>query len=479
MTPILDTFYARFRVQSGAISLIQDNDDSPPERLVQAIWQHQRILRDKLVLTDSTPVRILHPGFHNVEGGPDFKDAVVQFGDNAPLSGDVEIDMRPAGWKAHGHDLNPAFKKVVLHVVWHGDKVAKSAPPALAIRGLLDAPLGEISVWLGGDRPTLLPPQWRGKCCTPLSGLSKQSLTELLHQAARIRFGIKASQFQARSRQVGWEQSLWEGLFRALGYKQNVWPMQRLAELRSRWLEGAASDPLAIQARVFGISGLLPAEVTAKSDNYLRSIWDYWWRDRAQFSDCLLPRTVWRLHGLRPANNPQRRIALAAAWALNSRLPAMVDRWCLDRQKKSGLITSLSRVLHVEPDHFWQWHWTFRSARLTEPLPIIGTTRITDLAVNVLLPWLWSRAREGGSSELQQAIEERYFDWPAAEDNSVLKLARQRLLGTSDSRLMSSSVAQQGLIQMVRDFCDHSNSVCDACKLPKLVETWKSMQKEA
>jgi hypothetical protein len=31
------------------------------------------------------------------------------------------------------------------------------------------------------------------------------------------------------------------------------------------------------------------------------------------------------------------------------------------------------------------------------------------------------------------------------------------------------AAAQQGLMQMVRDFCDHSNAICERCKLPGLV----------
>ena len=109
---------------------------------------------------------------------------------------------------------------------------------------------------------------------------------------------------------------LWEGLFRALGYKHNVWPMQNLAESRARWARGADSA-FGLQARLLGISGLLPAELTraqAGDGRYLRRVWDCWWRERDEFGDCLLPRAVWKFHGLRPANHPQRRLALAAHW---------------------------------------------------------------------------------------------------------------------------------------------------------------------
>jgi hypothetical protein len=70
---------------------------------------------------------------------------------------------------------------------------------------------------------------------------------------------------------------------------------------------------------------------------------------------------------------------------------------------------------------------------------------------------------------MQAALERRYFAWPRAEDNSLLRLARQRVLGETSPRALPGAAAQQGLIQMVRDFCDHSNAICDRCKLPDLV----------
>ena len=127
----------------------------------------------------------------------------------------------------------------------------------------------------------------------------------------------------------------------------------------------------------------------------------------------------------------------------------------------------------MERDEFWSWHWTFKSARLTKPQPLLGEARVTDLAINVILPWLWIRAKEGGNENFQREMERRFFAWPAAEDNSVLKLARQRLLGTASAKVLSRAAAQQGLMQIVRDFCEHSNAICSDCRFPELVQSLK------
>lgn len=467
-------FYARWRERRPRLAAFREPESTPPESLLQTVWQHQRVLREQLVTLDGRSVRILHPGFLNREGGPDFRGAVVQFDNELPRSGDVEVDLELAGWRAHGHDKNPNFKNVILHVIWKaapGASSKNSTPPAIALAEKLDASLTELNFWLNSEEAESLPEILRGKCSAPLAELPGEKLRELLSQAAQVRFHGKAAQFQARARHVGWEQTLWEGIFKALGYKHNAWPMQCLAETRARWF-APQSSPLELQARLLGVAGLLPAELTraqASADGYLRSVWDHWWREREEFSDCALPRALWRFHGQRPANHPQRRIALAAHWLADNTLPAKLERWCAKKFSDREAAPALFEALQIAPDSFWSWHWTIHSPRLEKAQPLLGVARVTDLAVNVILPWLWIRAFEGKNAPLQREIENRFNAWPAAEDNSVLKLARQRLLGNAGRRALRTAAEQQGLIQIVRDFCDHSNAVCDQCRFPQLL----------
>lgn len=473
-------FYALWRARCGVVSVLrEDHESPPPEYLLQAIWQHQRLLRDQLRTLDGRIVRVLHPGFANREAGPDFRGALVQVGDDSPRAGDVEVDLHASGWRAHRHEGNPTFQNVILHVIWDKSRSAAEKIPTLPIRESLDAPLAELSSWLGREGAASLPENLLGQCSAPLRGLAESRLTELLHQSAQVRYQSKAAQFQARARQAGWEQSFWEGLFRALGYKHNVWPMQTLAELRPRWWSPKLT-PLALQARLFGISGLLPVELTraqAAGDTYLRRIWDQWWRERDEFNDCILPRELWHFHGMRPANHPQRRLALAAHWLATGNLLTKLEKWFTAdlTAKPAALVDSLLKVLQVERDDFWSWHWTFRSARLKKPQPLLGAARVTDLAVNVILPWFWARAAEGKNEALQRVAERRYLAWPTAEDNAVLRLARQRLLGGATRRVIHGAAAQQGLLQIVRDFCDHSNAVCENCRFPELVREWNAV----
>ena len=85
-------------------------------------------------------------------------------------------------------------------------------------------------------------------------------------------------------------------------------------------------------------------------------------------------------------------------------------------------------------------------------------------------------ARDGKNQRLTQLAEERFLAWPPAQDNSVLRLARQRLLGRQPGTVGRSAAGQQGLLQIVRDFCDHSNAVCADCMFPDMVRQVNEQQ---
>src|SRR5690349_12038526 len=109
-------FYHDWHSRRFAQSQLEDSiaQSSPPERLLQQIWQHQRIVRDQLRTADGRQMKVLHPGFWNHEAGPDFKSAIIQFDYCPPSEGDIEIDVSAQFWRGHGHEGNPAYDKVIL-----------------------------------------------------------------------------------------------------------------------------------------------------------------------------------------------------------------------------------------------------------------------------------------------------------------------------------------------------------------------------
>jgi hypothetical protein len=471
--------YEEWRNRRLRAAYLKEGGDGgrPPEKLLQQIWKQQRILRNELTTIDGQSLKVLHPGFWNQEAGPDFRKALIQVGGGRSITGDVEIDLSPQGWKQHGHATNPNYKNVILHVVWDPVTIPVSSLPTLSLASKLDSTLEELTLALGVDTADLLPEGFAGQCSAPLKLLQTEVLEALLRQAAEVRLKLKAGLLHSQARQNGWEQALWEGLFAALGYKNNSWPMRRMAELLPCLAPSGRQpkmDAFAWQARLLGVGNLLPAELTraqAATDSYLKRLWDHWWRERDRFGEFVVPREAWKFSGLRPPNHPQRRIALASHWLAAKDLPQRLESWATKETSKGEVVDSLAQALPEMDDDFWSEHWTFKSAGLKSKQPLLGQQRLTDLAINVVLPWLWVRAVTGRNSRIRQTIEQRYFSWPAAEDNSVLKLARQRLIAGAAKETFRTAAAQQGLIQITRDFCDHSNAVCDHCPFPELVRS--------
>lgn len=467
-------FYSGWLERTRSAPILQE-DQTPPERWMQHLWRHQRLRREALQTTDGRPLAVLHPGFWNRSAGPDFKGAILQLGDGPCCHGDIEIDVHPGGWTQHRHAGNPAYRKVILHVVWQ-EAANPVRLPVLAMRPQLDAPLSELIPWLLGEAPGLIPANVRGGCAGPLRRLDAPSMEALLDQAARHRLSRKASEIGARARHVGWIQALWEGLLGGLGYRHNTWPLRRIAELIPLASGNPPEEIEALQARLFGLAGFLPADLNQLTPPYVRRLWDHWWHCQDEYAHRVLPGESWQLGGLRPANHPQRRLALAGHWIARPDLANRIVRAVLENPVEDAP-DAMAEVLRPGVDPFWDGHWTL-AGRSGSPSPLLGPARVTDLAVNVVLPWLWSRARLATGQEAVDRVEARYFGWPAGEDNAVLRTARERLMGPERRRLPRRAAIQQGLLQVSDDFCSATDSLCGGCGFPALVEGWRDGQKK-
>ena len=437
---------------------------------MQQLWRHQRLRRSTLRLTRGQPLRVLHPGFWNREAGPDFRQAIIQVGDAPPRTGDIEVDRHPTAWFQHGHARNPAYRNVVLHVVWNA---APSHPelPTLALEPHLEGPLSELVPWLDTGSLTAIPPGTLGRCYPSLQGLPHESLAELLTASARKRLEQKTRFHGIRSRLAGRDQSLWESLFTALGFQHNRWPLQHLAEIVAA---EACDDPRTWEARLFGLSGLLPVDPPSTVDavRLFRDLWDTWWRERARWSDDILPRQVWRFNGIRPANHPQRRLALAARWRADSGLPERLRIWldqCASEDRPPGVLLRKTLEENLPTDSFWNRHWTLRSERQPLHIPWLGESRTTDIAMNAVLPWLRAQAESAGDMNAVRRIEALYFQWPTGQDNGRLRQIRQRLFSLTRPRLPQGAAIQQGLLQIAEEFCEPGGSLCESCRFPELI----------
>ena len=212
------------------------------------------------VTLDGRKGRVLHPGFKNHEAGPDFRGAMVQIDGEPPRQGDVEVDLRSSGWRAHGHDRNPAFKNVVLHVVWKSRAAGIADIPVIALHDQPGrAACGQLDAWLGRDSLKTLPDELLGQCCGPLRDLPPEKLT----RTAASRRGSPVAGQGGAIPGAGAADGLGTGIVGGLVSRARL-QAKRLADAQPRGMRDLAMV-LALRApagraepRVFDVGGLLP-----------------------------------------------------------------------------------------------------------------------------------------------------------------------------------------------------------------------------
>src|SRR5439155_356117 len=79
------------------------------------LWRDQTFPPEALVTGRGEKLRVIYRGRLGGGTGPDFLDALIA----APgglLQGDVELHVRSSDFQRHGHQRDPAYAGVVLHV---------------------------------------------------------------------------------------------------------------------------------------------------------------------------------------------------------------------------------------------------------------------------------------------------------------------------------------------------------------------------
>lgn len=447
------------------------------ERLVQAIWYDQRLHTGELRTTAGHPVRVHFAGWWNLEAGPDFHSATIQIGDGPEVTGDVEIHLRGNDWFHHGHDNDPRYNNVILHVVlWDSDLArlpltAHGRPtPQLVLHPFLDTPLDQLYDELDLDAYPHNVGNHAGPCAELLAHTPAAATQDLLDAAGEERFAAKQRRYARWIHRGGADQAFYEGWMEALGYKANKTAFRTVAQQLP--LTDLAGNRAANAALLFGVAGFLPTDaVRARSvagHQYVRRLWNTWWKLRPDFTARSLNPDAWRLANIRPVNHPHRR--LGAAGALLKKHPDLLSK-VIGALETGG---DPARLFRQVRDEYWNHHFTLAGKTQAKPSELIGAARASEIVTNVVLPFVAALAEDTEHPRLRQNVLDRYAALPAEESNNLLRLAAHQLFGSAAAAkpFLTTTCRQQGLMQVFHDFCVHDKSICRSCHFPDLVHHW-------
>jgi hypothetical protein len=432
----------------------------PPELELQALWFAGGLGRDFRTTTGKT-VRIVQFGEWNRGAGPDFILAAVEI-DGELRTGPLELDPCAEDWELHQHSVNPAFQNVILHVIFRSD-MRRPFTRTLDHREVPQVVISEMQLADAMNRPlrevAIAHP---GRCVTPLRGLPVGAIERLLDEAAMFRANGKATRWLRTADAHGRDAALFHATAQTLGYRGNTLPMRLLAQrlpLAALRAEGAAAE-----AALFGTAGFLSADQheLAPSDtrDYLRQLWDDWWRIRDRYDAAPERAILWKTYGQRPANHPHRRVGALAA---------LVQNWPQYRK------LALARPFSAKPlleflqalDHpFWSHRHTLTSGASVQRVALFGRTQALELIANHLAPLAM---HEDGM------LYRDYFRLRNSAANDKVKRCGLRLFGsTKAAEPWTRRIAHhQALLQIYQDFCLDDFSDCKNCPFPEQLAQWR------
>ena len=225
------------------------------EAFLHYIWAHRRYtkLLPQGALRGAT-IEVLDPGGLNVHAGPDFFAAKVRI-DDLLWVGAVEIHHASSQWYQHHHDVDPAYRSVILHVVELDNR------PVVTSEGeSLPTCLLMVPEELRPVAPALLSAEARLACADHLPQISGEERQMWLSCLQRSRLSRKVSAVRQLLERSGgdWAQTLYALFLRALGFGLNGDALERLAFALPLHLLLKHRDQRAqVEALLLGTAGLI------------------------------------------------------------------------------------------------------------------------------------------------------------------------------------------------------------------------------
>ena len=406
------------------------------EQLMQYVWQHRLWPQTHLHTVDGLPVQIIDPGRLNTDSGPDFFNAKIVI-DGHMWAGDVEIHVRASDWHRHGHDNDPAYDSVILHIVDRDDTAIKRSngeiipQMQMACTPDFNRRYSELVDRADRDIP----------CAQSIAEMPQIYIADWIESLAFERIYDKTTRIESLlERSEGdWETACYATIARGLGFGVNGDPFERLALATPLMFIGRHCDSLTtIEALLFGQSGLLdPTSPTP--DSYAATLQREFAFLAHKFNLRPLQAPGWKMARMRPANFPHRRIATLAALL-------------------HGGTRMMGRLLEIRtPDDaykmfappltgYWCNRYSF-GAPTVNTGTALSRTSINGLIINAVVPLQYAYALAHDDSSLADRAIALLESLPPERNVIIESFANAGL--KSDNAFTS-----QGIIQLRRAYCE-------------------------
>ncbi len=412
------------------------------EDFLHFLWRTRRFDQTHLQTTGGEPLEILHPGEHNTHAGADFTNARLRIG-NTTWAGNVEMHLKSSDWQRHGHQDDPAYRNVILHVVLEDDRPVQredgSLVPCLEMKKL-------VPKHLAGTYQKLLHNEHWIPCQHFFYTVPDMTKNLWLDRLLVERLEQKTSAIAASLERNGndWEETFYQFTARNFGLKVNAAPFEELAKsLPQKILARHKGSLLQIEALLFGQAGFMQADFEETYPQSLKK--EYLFLANKYMLTPLEP-VIWKFLRLHPGNFPTIRLAQFAR---------LVDKsvHLFSKILEADTQADIEQLFDLKLDGYWLTHYTFGTPSAARKKSF-GKEAVRLLTINTIVPFLFLYGKMRGEEGFKDKAL-RLLEALPPEKNTII--AGWQNLGMA----AESAYRTQALLQLKSNYCDRKR--CLSC----------------
>ncbi len=429
------------------------------EEFLHYIWKYGLYDPDQLLDNELNRIIVNYPGEYNRDSGPDFFNARISIA-GTEWAGNVEIHTHSSHFNIHGHQNDPAFNNVILHIVAENDKRVfnENGEELLTVEIKYDTALFEKYLSLVNN-PYII------ACQDEFKKLDDILIRHWLNSLVIERFQNKSDLILKLFSETGndWEETFYRLLTRYFGFRVNTEPFEMLATaLPFRILRKHADNRFQIESLLFGSAGMLEEGLfkEALADDYYCKLIKEYRILSAKYSLQPIHGWMWKFSRLRPANFPTVRISQLAAMLSDT-------DGLFSKVLEATDIKQLKGMFEVTASDYWNDHFVF--GKKSRNVSKNTGSQATDIfLINAVIPAIFVYGHKRDCHDIcERALS--FLEDISAEENSIIHEWKTAGIGAE------SAYYSQALIQLRNNYCKKRK--CLDCRIgSKLISIGKKLK---
>ncbi|MBB4804452.1 hypothetical protein HNP37_004544 [Flavobacterium nitrogenifigens] len=405
------------------------------EDFLHYLWKFKKFDSLNLKTAKGEVITVLKIGDYLELSGPDFFNAHIEIG-NQKWAGNVEIHLKSSDWYLHNHENDPAYKNVILHVVWENDTAIfredNTEIPVLVLKDYVEKEIIE-------NYSALVSPKTWISCEKQLKDVDRFVFASWKERLFLERLERKSKFIYDLLEETNkdWEAVLFCLLAKNFGLNTNGNSFLQIAKsIPFSIIRKESFENENLEALFFGTAGLLNVE---KEDIYFK---DLKFRYFYLLHKYQLERTFvepLQFFKLRPDNFPTIRLSqLAGLYHKYQNLfSKVIDLKAVD---------SVYNLFAVSVSNYWIDHYQF-DKESPKKAKSLSKSFLDLIVINTIIPIQFAYSATLGETDIENLMD--FMNEVAPEKNAVID--KFNSFGIKSKNAFES----QTLLELKNEYCNH------------------------